>query len=239
MGLWSTYIPKADQSRDIETHGIAHMRWACTSLSMFLQNSIRFLTVRDEVLSSNEGYHYVWTHAIAKAVVQHISREPQGRNHPPVTLELQSLVKNKILAQDAKLREKLSTLNWTLEDPAAIRLVYGDRPEETVWHFLILMDLFLLIRVDLAQYILQLAFLMLEYLVQVAQACCTVTIDIREWERLANNFKSMRNLAIERVKYLKGSSSSTNYGQKPFDFLTPETFEPDHTCKYFHGRSVW
>ena len=57
------------------------------------------------------------------------------------------------------------------------------------------------------QYILQVAFLMSEYLLQVVQACCTVTLDLREWERCAMNFRAIRSLASQRFKVLKGSSS--------------------------------
>ena len=57
------------------------------------------------------------------------------------------------------------------------------------------------------QYILQVAFLMSEYLLQAVQACCTVTLDLREWERFAINFIAIRHLAIDRVEVLKGSSS--------------------------------
>ena len=57
-----------------------------------------------------------------------------------------------------------------------------------------------------AQYILQVAFLMSENLLQVIQACCTVTLDLREWERLALNFRTIRDLSIQRVDFLKGSS---------------------------------
>ena len=57
------------------------------------------------------------------------------------------------------------------------------------------------------QYILQVAFLMSEYLLQAVQACCTVTLDLREWERLETNFRAIGSLAIQRVKVLKGASS--------------------------------
>jgi len=50
-------------------------------------------------------------------------------------------LKNKIHSQDAKLRESLSALNWTLEDPSSIRLVYGGKPVETVRHYSSLADL--------------------------------------------------------------------------------------------------
>ena len=91
----------------------------------------------DEVLSNNKAYHLVWVYAIEWAFLREFSREPLEQNHPPVTLELRTAVKNKIHAQDAKLRESLSALNWTVEDPSAIRLVFGDKPVETVPHSLV------------------------------------------------------------------------------------------------------
>jgi hypothetical protein len=72
--------------------------------------------------------------------IQNFSPEPREQNHPSVTLELRTAVKNKIHAQDAKLRDSLSSLNWTLETLSAIRLVYGDRPLETVRRRLFLVD---------------------------------------------------------------------------------------------------
>lgn len=90
------------------------------------------------------------------------------------------------------------------EDPSSILLVYGDRPVET--------------------YILQVTYLMLEYILQISQACRTVTLDLREWERLTINFKSIRNLAIQRVNSLK------------------DMFDSDHTntqtIKSYHG-GIW
>ena len=85
-----------------------------------------------EVLSSNKPYLLIWMGVILWVCLQDLSREPQEQNHPSVPLELRSAVKNKIHSQDTKIRESLRALNWTLEDPSTIRLVYGDRPVETV-----------------------------------------------------------------------------------------------------------
>ena len=46
---------------------------------------------------------------------------------------------------------------------------------------------------------------MSEYLLQIVQACCTVTLDLREWLRLAMNFKAIRDLSLERLAFLQGS----------------------------------
>ena len=46
---------------------------------------------------------------------------------------------------------------------------------------------------------------MSEYLLQITQACCTVTLDLREWVRLLTNFRTIRDLSIQRVDFLKGS----------------------------------
>jgi len=164
----------------------------------------------NEVLPSNKAYNVLWFHAIVYACIQDFSREPLEQNHPSVVPELRTAVKNKIQAQDAKLRESLSALNWTLEDPSAIRLVYGDRPVETVRCSFVLGGSLMLKGEICAQYILQFLFLMSEYLLQIVQACCTVTIDLREWERVSISFKAMRSLAIERVNSLKGLSSWIN-----------------------------
>jgi hypothetical protein len=143
----------------------------------------------------------VWAH------LQDLSRKPNEQNHPSVPLELRISVKNKIHSQDAKLRKSLSALDWTLEDPSSIRLV-------CVWRLtcgngatLLLVGLLMFNGNTCAQYILQVAFLMSECLLQIIQACCTVTLDLREWERLTMNFRAIRDLFIKRVDFLKGSSS--------------------------------
>lgn len=86
----------------------------------------------DEVRSSNKAYLLMSIDFFVCECLQDLSREPREQNHPSVPLELRTSVKNKIHSQDAKLRESLSALNWTLEDPSSIRLVYGNKPVETV-----------------------------------------------------------------------------------------------------------
>ena len=58
--------------------------------------------------------------------------EPRGQKLPPTTIELRSLVKDKVHAQDAALRAHLETLQWNVEDESVLRLVFGDTPLEKV-----------------------------------------------------------------------------------------------------------
>jgi len=51
---------------------------------------------------------------------------------PYIAPPLRSLVKNKIIAQDADLRYKLEALTWTVQDESAIHLIFGDKDPETV-----------------------------------------------------------------------------------------------------------
>jgi len=48
---------------------------------------------------------------------------------------LRSLVKDKVLAQDATLRAQLETLQWNIEDESVLRLVFPDVPLEKVRNF--------------------------------------------------------------------------------------------------------
>ena len=67
-----------------------------------------------------------------------LALEPRGQQLPPTTIELRSLVQNKVHAQDAALRAQLETLQWNIEDESVLRLLYGDKPLETVRNFLFL-----------------------------------------------------------------------------------------------------
>jgi hypothetical protein len=64
--------------------------------------------------------------------------EPRGQQLPATTVELRSLVKDKVHAQDAALRAHLETLQWNIEDESVLRLVYGDMPLEKVRTFVFL-----------------------------------------------------------------------------------------------------
>jgi len=64
--------------------------------------------------------------------------EPRGQQLPTTTFELRSLVHDKVHDQDAALQAQLEKLQWKIEDESVLRLVYGDRPLETVRIFLLL-----------------------------------------------------------------------------------------------------
>jgi len=61
-----------------------------------------------------------------------LALEPRGQQLPLTTIELRGLVQNKVHAQDAALRAQLETLQWNIEDESVLRLLYGDKPLETV-----------------------------------------------------------------------------------------------------------
>jgi len=65
-----------------------------------------------------------------------LALEPRGQQLPPTTIELRSLVQNKVHAQDSAVRAQLETLQWNIEDESVLRLLYGDKPLETVRTFL-------------------------------------------------------------------------------------------------------
>jgi len=47
-------------------------------------------------------------------------------------MELRDLIKEKVKSQDTVFRAQLLSINWTIEDELTVRLLYGDRPVETV-----------------------------------------------------------------------------------------------------------
>jgi hypothetical protein len=69
--------------------------------------------------------------------------EPQGQQPPPTTIELRSLVNDKVHAQDGPLRARLETLQWNIEDESVLKLIYGDTPLEQVRTLLFLTLYFL------------------------------------------------------------------------------------------------
>jgi hypothetical protein len=47
-------------------------------------------------------------------------------------MELRNLIKEKVKSQDTVFRANLLSINWTIEDDLTVRLLYRDRPVETV-----------------------------------------------------------------------------------------------------------
>jgi len=50
---------------------------------------------------------------------------------------------------------------------------------------------------------------MLEYALEIAFACCSITIDLEEWERISSLFRVLRAVGVSRVISLTGLSSFT------------------------------
>jgi hypothetical protein len=58
--------------------------------------------------------------------------EPRDQQNAPIPMELRNLIKEKVKSQDSVSRSQLLSINWTIEDELTVRLLYGDRPVETV-----------------------------------------------------------------------------------------------------------
>ena len=58
--------------------------------------------------------------------------EPRDQHNPPIPMELRNLIKEKIKSQDTVIRAHLRSINWTIESELMVRLLYRDRPVETV-----------------------------------------------------------------------------------------------------------
>ncbi|KAH9481751.1 hypothetical protein JR316_0006278 [Psilocybe cubensis] len=130
------------------------------------------------VLPSNRGYLYSFMVINLITIAHAFTREPVGHNIPNITPELRQLVKEKVLAQDALFREHLKSLKWTVEDESTLHLLYGESPPE------------------------KLCTLMMERYLEVACACRTVTVDIKEWIRMAAAFRIMREISVKRMAEL-------------------------------------
>lgn len=61
-----------------------------------------------------------------------LALEPKNQQNAPIPMELRNLVKEKIKSQDTVSRAHLLSINWTIEDELTVRLIYRDRPVETV-----------------------------------------------------------------------------------------------------------
>ena len=61
-----------------------------------------------------------------------LALEPKDQQNAPIPMELRNLVKEKIKSQDTVFRAHLLSINWTIEDELTVRLIYRDRPVETV-----------------------------------------------------------------------------------------------------------
>ncbi|KAF9563209.1 hypothetical protein CPC08DRAFT_760974 [Agrocybe pediades] len=161
----------------------------------------KLMEMQAHVLPNNRTYLINYQTSFFDDICHAFCREPPFQHMPYIAAPLRSLVKDKILAQDADLRSKLDALRWTLEDESAIHLIFGNKEPET--------------------YILQICTVILEYVLEVAFACCCVTIDAEEWERLSRLFRVMRSVGVNRVNSLtaafeedpdKHEGISTYYG---------------------------
>ncbi|KIM37236.1 hypothetical protein M413DRAFT_448725 [Hebeloma cylindrosporum] len=115
-------------------------------------------------------------------ILSPLAWEPRGQQLPSTTIELRSLVKDKVHAQDAALRAHLDTLQWNIEDESVLRLLYGDVPLE--------------------KYILQLCTLVLEQALILAEISCTLTLETKEWYRFIYCQRTIRKVVLARVTSL-------------------------------------
>ena len=83
---------------------------------------------------------------LCNPIFEPLACEPHGQQLPATTIELRSLVKDKVHAQDAALRAQLDKLQWNVEDESVLRLLYGDMPLEKVRTFVFEALYFLCIR---------------------------------------------------------------------------------------------
>jgi hypothetical protein len=71
-------------------------------------------------------------YAVVDYIVGSLCVEPRDQQNASIGMELRNLIKEKVKSQDTVFRAQLLSINWTIEDELTVRLLYGDRPVETV-----------------------------------------------------------------------------------------------------------
>lgn len=87
------------------------------------------------VLPDNRFSSAEFVFGIGATLLHYLILEPRdSANRPKVAIapELHELVKAKMLAQDAKFREMLQSIKWTIENESTIEVLSSGRPMETV-----------------------------------------------------------------------------------------------------------
>ncbi|KDR76020.1 hypothetical protein GALMADRAFT_458592 [Galerina marginata CBS 339.88] len=120
---------------------------------------------------------------ILYSVCHAFCRQPQGQGNRRVPPELHELVKERIRAQDADLRAKLNSLNWTIPDESAFQLLLREEPLE--------------------KYILPFCTLMLEYTFKISNMGTSYTIAELDWDRIRDTFLVVRSICRKRIFELK------------------------------------
>ena len=72
------------------------------------------------------------TYIIIDYIFGSLFLEPRDQHNAPIPMELRNLIKEKVKSQDTVFRANLLSINWTIEDELTVRLLYRDRPVETV-----------------------------------------------------------------------------------------------------------
>lgn len=89
----------------------------------------------DLVLPDNRFSSAEFVFGIGATLLHYLVLQPRGSDNQSkvaIAPELHELVKTKILAQDAKFREMLQSIRWTIEDESTIEVLSSGRPLETV-----------------------------------------------------------------------------------------------------------
>ncbi|KAF5320976.1 hypothetical protein D9619_000354 [Psilocybe cf. subviscida] len=110
-------------------------------------------------------------------------REPANRSQVTIAPELHELVKAKILAQDAKFREMLQSIKWTIEDKSTIEVLSSGRPLET--------------------YILPLLLVLMEFWLDLHHLCKSEVLDYKEWFRPFSGIAALRSMSETHIKSLE------------------------------------
>ncbi|KAF9484260.1 hypothetical protein BDN70DRAFT_872756 [Pholiota conissans] len=157
------------------------------------------MEMQAKVLPLNRGFVTISTAPHIIPFFQLMAWEPTSTDddteaEPPTELRL--LVHEKIKKQDDLWRQKLRSFNWNIEDEATLQLLYGKNELET--------------------YVLQLGVLLLEYAYSVMQACCVVTVDVKEMSHLLSPLRFLQRICMNRISALQAQFQKE---KKPSDYL--------------------
>jgi hypothetical protein len=133
-------------------------------------------------------------------------RDPANRSKVAIAPELHDLVKAKILAQDAKFREMLQSIKWTIEDESTIEVLSNGQPLETVRindFFVPVWCMWQKTNIARMQYIFPLLQVLMEFWLDLHYLCELEVLDLKEWIGPYFGIMALRQMTETHIMSLK------------------------------------
>ncbi|KAF5321499.1 hypothetical protein D9619_000349 [Psilocybe cf. subviscida] len=170
--------------------------WTLPQWCQFHENAIyrkRLLHIRNilhelhaEILPDNRFSSGSFVSWLGTGLLHYLVLEPRGlanQTELAIAPELHELVKAKMLAQDAKFREMLQSIKWTIEDESTIEVLSSGRPLET--------------------YIFPLLLVIMEFWLDLHHLCKSEVLDYKEWIHPYFGILALRLITEAHIKALQ------------------------------------